>query len=151
VSYVNKNQDCRLDTAFISACANGNTKIFQSLINNPKVRPDVNAMIAALEKNQFLIFLLQLKDGRIDPSDRDNECLIIASKKGHLKIVELLLKYPKVDPTAQNHKAIRNASRKGYVDVIELLMKDPRVNYKNIGCGNTLKKTLRLLREAGKI
>ena len=81
--------------------------------------------VACTYGNTEIVQLL-LKDGRIDPSEFDNQALINASVGGFAEIVEILLKYSQVNPSAQKNKALNEACRQRSIKVVNLLVSDPR-------------------------
>lgn len=86
------------------------------------------ALSIACRNGKVEIVKYLLYDLKVDPSFKDNFCLIEAVFEGYYEIVELLLKHPKVNPAALNNAPITNAVMYCRGEIIELLLRDPRVD-----------------------
>lgn len=85
----------------------GNNEIVNLLLNDERIELNVDHLIRAIRNDVGIeIIRTLLEDGRIDPSENDNEALIIASARGDVDTVRLLLTDPRVDPSARNNEAL---------------------------------------------
>ena len=80
------------------------------------------------DNNYFEIVELLLDDGRVDPSELNQECLRHAAENGHLWVVDLLLQDWRVEPDAIQNFAIRLACLNGHSEIVNLLMSYDRVD-----------------------
>src|SRR5690242_11789303 len=87
-----------LNARFLKEAKKGNTEAVAELLQDPRV--DVthedddkfNALDLACREGHAGVVEVLLKDGRIDPSARNNLAVYVAAWKGRLEVLKLLLK-----------------------------------------------------------
>ena len=103
-------------------------EIVKIFLADSRYNPCNNDLKMAIKNGNLQALELLLRDGRVDPSDQDNQAVILASETGNLQALQLLLKDDRVDPSDQSNEAIIQACTKGHLQVVELLLRDKRVN-----------------------
>eukprot|EP01134_Creolimax_fragrantissima_P001097 CFRG1097T1 len=82
--------------------------------------------VSALRGHTDVVRVL-LKNGRVDPGEKQNQALYNASFHGHTEVVKLLLESDGVNPMAEGNRAFLFACRKGNTEIIRLFLKDRRM------------------------
>lgn len=117
--------------AFHALIDNGNLDLIDSILNDPRGDPTVDAQRAIKQAAEFghtQIVRRLLADPRVAPQAQHNKAIRLASVNGYFEIVEMLLADPRVDPSENDNYAIRVAAQRGHWEVVAKLLADPRVS-----------------------
>jgi hypothetical protein len=123
----------------------GNTEPIKIGIKKGATNININnceALIIAVEKNDFELFKALLKNQDIDSrnggkrdqayGDFDNGALRLSARDGKYEFVKLLLKDKRTDATTGKNYPLRNAFNNKHWDVVELLLTSEKVFYYDI-------------------
>jgi hypothetical protein len=120
--------------AFLEAwtmCPCPSPKMVELFLSDPRVDPSIHeskALRLTLRRRKTRrthaerVALMLLRDGRCDPSVRDNIAIRNAARLGYAKVVHLLLWDPRVDSKARGNEALFNATKHGHEQIIEMLL-----------------------------
>ncbi|KAI3650480.1 hypothetical protein MP228_003961 [Amoeboaphelidium protococcarum] len=96
------------------------------------------AFLRACRVGDLNTYRISVKTFGIDPSIKENQCLMSASKNGHTDIVRDLLLDMRVDIYDHDNLALINAAGRCHLDVVKLLVGNYR--FKNeLGCDKAMK------------
>jgi hypothetical protein len=119
-------------TVLAAACSSDNTSAMLAVLDAfPQfpVHVDHNNLLRlACSEGAHKVCKLLLKTGRVDPSAKNNECIVTACDFGHIRTVHVLLQHPRTNPAARGNTCIRRACRQGFPDIVQMLLADPRVD-----------------------
>jgi ankyrin repeat protein len=107
-------KDARVDpaaqkqAALIAACRNGHPEVVRHLLN---ARDSTGRRV-------------------VDPTVKDNFCLLNSALNGSADVVRLLIEEGGVDPSVNGNKAMKAAVEHKHTELIALLASDPRVSFK---------------------
>ena len=126
-------------SALLMAAGKGNVRVLDALLKDSRFAPttltesdDRYLWGFAIRGNQPNVVSLLLKDGRIDPSIKNNYPIQLAAREGKQDIFELLIKDPRVDPSDIDNYALKGAifhNNDGQTrNIIWMLLNDQRVD-----------------------
>ena len=116
-----------------------------------------NLFIDAVEHCNVELVRFLLKHPDIDPSHRDNYCILTVFMNGcsiteYFDTIKLLLADPRVNPAVRRNRPIEYACGFGHTGLVQLLLANPRVNPADnhnraiiVACSNNRLETIQLM------
>lgn len=136
--YVNPSAD--EDDALFWTVVQGHAGIVRLLLAQPSVDPTRHyskepnfeecgtLLTIASRRGHVEVVKALLEDGRVDPRDKESECLSVASWVGNVEVVQALLEDGRAEPDWNTNYMLVIAADDGDVDVTRMLLKDGRVD-----------------------
>ncbi|MCH9716476.1 MAG: hypothetical protein K0U52_05245 [Gammaproteobacteria bacterium] len=112
---------------FVHVCAAGDQDQLQLALNDEHFVPPFDGLLMAVLMNRVSIVRTLLRDGRVDPSQKNNWVIRMACFRDHVQVVSLLMDDPRVDPSAAHSDCLYHALRQRNSRLVEQLLTDPRV------------------------